>query len=125
MVLIVLAPVIRPPTITIRREAVILAAPQPSAPFLQDFRRSKDRTPQDRDDPAKGRTFSGVAREPGAVSERSGNGPAGESWIEVTQVYGPAEVTVKVGFRRPFQARDLNRFIPDSRGADSPGSNGP
>jgi uncharacterized protein YndB with AHSA1/START domain len=96
--------------LAIRREITIEASPERIFALIDDFHNWRAWAPQDVEDPAMARTYSGAASGPGAVSTWQSTGSAGEGRMEITGASSPRLVTVKVDFRRPLEAHNVNTF---------------
>src|SRR5437764_1277332 len=82
-VLIVAA--MKPDTMHVERFVVISASPAKVFALLNDFHQWPRWAPQDKDDPAMARTYSGAPSGVGAVSEWSGKSATGNGRMEIIE----------------------------------------
>jgi uncharacterized protein YndB with AHSA1/START domain len=106
----------RPNTFRIQRSIVIAAPGQKIFALLNDFHRWPQWAPQDKEDPAMKRTYSGADRGAGAISEWSGKGGTGSGRMSITESRQPERVVVQTDFVKPFEARNLNEFTLEPEG---------
>jgi uncharacterized protein YndB with AHSA1/START domain len=106
----------KPKTIHLQRSITINAPPEKIFALLDDFHNWKAWAPQDKDDPAMQRTYSGAAAGVGAASEWRGSGSTGAGRMEITQAAPDSSVTVTVDFAKPFVAHNINTFTLQAAG---------
>src|SRR5262249_2382321 len=106
----------RPNTYRMERTTTIEAAPERIFPLIADLRQWPRWSAFETLDPAMKRSASGAAGGTGAVYEGVGNGRAGEGRMEITETASPASATVKVDFKKPFDAHNVNRFVLEPHG---------
>jgi uncharacterized protein YndB with AHSA1/START domain len=106
-------------TIQILRSRSIQAPPDKVFAMIDDFHNWKQWAPQDMEDPAMKRTFSGPEQGLGAASEWSGSGNSGKGRMLIIESEPPKKITVKVDFVKPFEANNVNEFILESVGAST------
>jgi uncharacterized protein YndB with AHSA1/START domain len=105
-----------PRTLSIRRTIAIDAPPEKVFPLLADFHNWGRWAPQDLEDPALTRSYSGAAAGRGAVSDWQGHGHTGAGRMRITGALAPERVEVTVDFTRPFAAHNVNEFTLLARG---------
>lgn len=107
-----------PKTLSIRRTIAISAPPEKVFPLLDDFHNWGRWAPQDLEDPALKRSYSGAPAGRGAVSDWQGHGHTGAGRMQITGALAPDRLQVTVDFTRPFAAHNINEFTLIAR-ADS------
>ena len=122
-VLVVLAILViaafRTGTIQILRSRSIQAPPDKVFAWIDDFHNWKQWAPQDVEDPAMTRTFSGPEHGLGAASEWSGSGNSGKGRMLIVESEPPKRISIKVDFVKPFEAHNVNEFTLESVGAST------
>jgi uncharacterized protein YndB with AHSA1/START domain len=108
----------KPDKIRVERSVTIKAPPEKVYALISDFHEWPKWAPQDREDPAMKRSYSGELNGVGAASEWSGAGNTGSGRMEITGAEPGRRVVVKVDFARPFVAHNVNTFAlaPDGDG---------
>jgi uncharacterized protein YndB with AHSA1/START domain len=108
----------KPNTIRIERSISVKAQPERVYALISDFHEWPKWAPQDREDSAMKRSYSGELSGVGALSEWSGAGNTGSGRMEITGVEPGRRVVVEVDFAKPFVAHNLNTFTlaPDDGG---------
>ncbi|HEY4842045.1 MAG TPA: SRPBCC family protein [Terriglobales bacterium] len=104
-------------TIQILRSRSIQAPPDKVFALIDDFHNWKQWAPQDVEDPAMKRTFSGSEHGLGAASEWSGSGNSGKGRMSIVESEPPKKIVIKVDFVKPFEAHNVNEFTLESVGA--------
>jgi uncharacterized protein YndB with AHSA1/START domain len=105
-----------PQTLSIRRTIAIAAPPEKVFPLLADFHNWGRWAPQDLEDPALQRSYSGASAGRGAVSDWRGHGHTGAGRMQITGASPPYALQVTVDFTRPFAAHNINGFTLIARG---------
>jgi uncharacterized protein YndB with AHSA1/START domain len=105
----------RPDTFTIQRSATIKAPPERVFALLTDFPAWRQWSPWENLDPDLKRTYSGAPNGKGAVYEWEGN-KAGAGRMEILDAPAPQKVTIKLDFRRPFEAHNTAEFTLQPQG---------
>ena len=106
-------------TIQIERSRSIQAPPDRVFVLIDDFHNWKQWAPQDVEDPAMQRTFSGPEHGLGAASEWSGSGKSGKGRMLIVESEPPKKISIKVDFVKPFEAHNVNEFTLESAGAST------
>src|SRR5580700_4988941 len=75
----------RPSTVQVQRSALIGAPPERVFALINDFHEWPRWAPQDREDPAMRRTYSGADRGAGAVSDWQGKGSTGRGQMTISE----------------------------------------
>jgi uncharacterized protein YndB with AHSA1/START domain len=100
----------RPNTLRVERSITINAPADVVYALISDFHRWPQWAPQDREDPAMSRTYSGAQSGVGAVSEWQGKGSTGSGHMQIVEAEPDKAVRVETDFVRPFQVHNVNRF---------------
>jgi len=108
----------RPSTVQVQRSALIGAPPERVFALINDFHEWPRWAPQDREDPAMRRTYSGADRGAGAVSDWQGKGSSGRGQMTISESVPVTRIVVKTDFTKPFEAHNVNEFVLE-RSADS------
>lgn len=108
----------RPDSFRVERSTRIEAPAEKIFSLVNDLRAWNGWSPYDAKDPAMQRTFSGAASGPGAVYAWNGNRDVGQGRMEILAATPPSQVTVRLDFIQPFQARNTAEFTlrPDGTG---------
>jgi uncharacterized protein YndB with AHSA1/START domain len=106
-------------TLQIQRARQIEAPPDKVFALIDDFHKWKEWAPQDMEDPALKRTFSGPEHGLGAASEWSGSGNSGKGKMSIIESEPPKKITIKVDFVKPFEAHNVNEFTLEPVGAST------
>ena len=109
----------KPDTFRIQRSIVIQAPPEKIFPLINDLHNWPQWAPQDREDPAIKRSFSGPQSGVGATSDWSGAGRTGAGRMVITESTAPKSIAVDVDWSRPFAARNINEFTLEPDGAST------
>lgn len=109
LILLVIAAT-RPYTVQVQRSALIGASPEKVFPLINDFHEWPRWAPQDREDPAMRRTYSGADRGAGAVSDWHGKGSTGRGQMTIVESAPVTRIVVKTDFIKPFEAHNVNEF---------------
>jgi uncharacterized protein YndB with AHSA1/START domain len=109
----------RPGSIQILRSRSIQATPDKVFALIEDFHNWKQWAPQDVDDPALKRTFSGPEHGLGAASEWSGSRNSGQGKMLIVESEPPKKLSIKVDFVKPFEAHNVNEFTLEPAGAST------
>ena len=105
----------KPGTITIQRTADIKAAPEKIFPLINGFHNWPSWAPQDLSDATMTRSFGAIMSGKGASSEWVSKGRAGSGRMEITESNPPLKITVRVDFKKPFEAHNINEFTLEPR----------
>jgi uncharacterized protein YndB with AHSA1/START domain len=101
----------KPDTFHIERSITISAPPAKVFALIDDFHNWPQWAPQDRDDPAMQRAYSGAKAGLGAICDWTGTkGSTGAGRMTITQDAPAAKVTVAADWRKPFPVRNTNEF---------------
>lgn len=91
--------------------SIAIAAPEDRiASVVTDFRRGVEWSPWEQLDPDMKRAHSGAEKGVGAIYEWDGDDKVGAGRQEIVSV-GPGKVTMKLDFKRPFEANNFADFI--------------
>lgn len=107
---------LQPDTFRWERSIVINAPEDKIAAIVTDFKRGAEWSPWEQLDPDMKRTHSGAERGVGAIYEWDGDDNVGAGRQEIVSVE-PGKVTMKLDFKRPFEANNFADFIFASEGA--------
>ena len=101
-------------------EVLFILSPQvpeeEATTLINDFKRWDAWSPWEKKDPAMKRTYSGAAKDKGAVYEWDSDGKAGKGRMEITDAPVPSKVTIKLDFFKPFEAHNIAEFTLEPRG---------
>lgn len=100
----------QPDTFRWERSILVDAPPERIAAIVTDFRRGAEWSPWEKLDPAMARTFTGPETGVGSIYEWDGNSDVGAGRQEIVSV-DPDKVTMKLDFKRPFEANNFADFI--------------
>lgn len=101
----------RPSVIQVTRSITIQAPEEKIFPLIDDFHHWPGWAPQDKEDPAMKRVYSGEQSGAGAISDWQGTGNTGKGRMTITESTAPNKVVVTVDFVRPFVAHNINEFV--------------
>jgi uncharacterized protein YndB with AHSA1/START domain len=104
------AAVTQPDSFRVSRSLEISAPPEKIYSILSDFRRSPEWSPYEKLDPDMKRTLSGVATGKGAVYEWDGDSNAGAGRMEIAEAVPGQSITLKLDFKRPFEASNTVEY---------------
>jgi uncharacterized protein YndB with AHSA1/START domain len=104
------AAITQPDTFRVTRSLDMAAPPEKIYSVLSDFRRSGEWSPYEKLDPDMKRTFSGAAAGKGAVYEWDGDSNAGAGRMEIAEAVPAQSVTLRLDFRRPFEATNTVEY---------------
>ena len=111
LILIILAiAAMQPDSYRVERTATIKAPPDKIQPLISDFHNWASWSPWEKLDPAMKRTFSGAARDKGAIYAWDGNDQVGAGRMEITELAPAARVGIKLDFFRPFESHCQTDF---------------
>jgi Polyketide cyclase / dehydrase and lipid transport len=110
----------RPSVIQVTRSITIQAPAEKIFPLIDDFHHWPGWAPQDKEDPAMKRLYSGEQSGAGAISDWQGTGNTGKGRMTITESTAPNKVVVKVDFVRPFAAHNINEFLLEPSAEPSP-----
>jgi uncharacterized protein YndB with AHSA1/START domain len=100
----------KPATVSVSR-VILIRAPAPVVfGLIDDFHNWPQWAPQDREDKTMIREYSGAPSGVGAISTWTSKGSAGAGTMEIVKAEPNWEVEVKVDFRAPFVAHNVNIF---------------
>jgi hypothetical protein len=97
----------QPDTFRVSRSLDMQAPPEKIYAILTDFRRSGEWSPYEKLDPDMKRSFNGAATGKGAVYEWDGDSNAGAGRMEIAEAVPAQSVTLKLDFKRPFEASNV------------------
>jgi uncharacterized protein YndB with AHSA1/START domain len=109
----------KPDTIDVQRSVTIKAGPAVVFALINDFHNWPHWAPQDRDDAAMTRVYSGASSGTGAVSDWTSRGNAGAGRMTIVSSTPDRQVEVHVDFRTPFVAHNINHFSIEPDGGDT------
>jgi uncharacterized protein YndB with AHSA1/START domain len=109
----------KPDRFTVHRSITIDAPPEKIFELINDFHNWPKWAPQDREDAAMKRTFSGAVNGEGASSEWSGTGNTGRGSMVLTQSQPPGKISVQVDWLKPFATHNVNDFVLEGVGAST------
>ncbi len=117
LILIVLGlAAMQPDSYKVQRSATIKAPPEKIIPLISDFHNWASWSPWENLDPAMKRTFSGAAKDKGAVYAWEGNDKVGAGRMEILDVTQPTKVDIKLDFLRPFESHCQTVFTLEPKG---------
>jgi uncharacterized protein YndB with AHSA1/START domain len=100
----------KPATFRIQRTITINAPPDKIFVLINDLHNWSRWAPQDLEDRALKRTFSGAPSGTGAISDWEGKGSSGKGRMLITESAPPSKITILVDFEKPFAAHNMNEF---------------
>jgi uncharacterized protein YndB with AHSA1/START domain len=100
----------KPTTISVSRSIVVRAPAPVVFGLIADFHNWPQWAPQDREDKTMIREYSGAQSGVGAISTWSSKGSSGVGTMEIVKAVPNRDVEVKVDFRAPFVAHNMNMF---------------
>ncbi len=116
IVLVLAYAAMQPDSFKVQRSATIKAAPEKILPLISDFHNWASWSPWENLDPAMKRTFSGAAKDKGAVYAWEGNDKVGAGRMEILDVTQPTRVDIKLDFLRPFESHCQTEFTLQAQG---------
>jgi hypothetical protein len=114
VVSVLIAAATRPPRFRVVRSVTIGTRPERILALIDDLRAWPSWS-AGRADPTEVRTYGDVERGVGALCDWDSRGSAGKGHMEVVEATAE-RVTVRVDWRRPFVARNMNHFALAARG---------
>jgi hypothetical protein len=109
VLLILAAAAMQPNSFSVQRSIAIQAPPEKIIPLISDFHQWTRWSPWEKLDPAMRRTYTGAARDQGAIYAWKGDSKVGEGRMEVTGVT-PSAVAIKLDFLTPFESHNVTEF---------------
>jgi uncharacterized protein YndB with AHSA1/START domain len=109
----------KPATVAISRSITIHAPASVAFELIDDLHNWPLWAPQDREDATMKREYQGPARGVGAISTWTSKGHAGTGQMRISQSAPNSLVEVRVDFRAPFTAHNLNEFVLEPAGSDT------
>jgi uncharacterized protein YndB with AHSA1/START domain len=109
----------KPDTFRIQRSLNMQASPEKIFPFINDFHQWPQWAPQDKEDPAMKRTYSGAESGVGAISDWSGAGDTGRGRMTITESVPTKQIVVQVDWVKPFTVRNINQFTLEPDGTST------
>ena len=106
----------QPDSYKVTRSATIKAPPEKIIPLISDFHNWASWSPWENLDPTMKRTFSGAAKDKGAVYAWEGNDKVGAGRMEILDVAQPTKVDIKLDFLRPFESHCQTVFTLEPKG---------
>lgn len=106
----------QPNSFSVQRSIAIKAPPEKIAALISDFHNWGAWSPWEKLDPAMKRTFSGAAKDQGAIYAWEGNDKVGSGRMEITGMAAPARVDIKLDFLKPFESHCLTVFALEPKG---------
>jgi uncharacterized protein YndB with AHSA1/START domain len=117
--LLAYAAITQPDTFRVTRSLDMAASPEKIYSVLSDFRRSREWSPYEKLDPDMKRTLSGLPAGKGAVYEWDGDSNAGAGRMEITEAVPRQSLTLRLDFRRPFEASNTVEYKLEPNGAST------
>jgi hypothetical protein len=114
VVCVLIAAATRPPRFRVERSVTIGTRPERVLALIDDLRAWPSWSAE-KADPTEVRTYGDVERGVGAACDWDSQGSAGKGHMEVVEATAE-HVTVRVDWRRPFVASNMNHFALASRG---------
>lgn len=109
----------KPSEFNVQRSLVIHATPEKIFPLINDFHNWSRWAPQDKEDAALKRTYSGLPSGEGASSQWHGTGSSGSGSMEITKSVAFTGISIEVNFIKPFKAHNLNEFNFERQGSST------
>ncbi|HEY4977718.1 MAG TPA: SRPBCC family protein [Candidatus Acidoferrum sp.] len=106
----------KPNTFRIQRSILIQAPPDKVFVLIDILHNWSRWAPQDREDRAHNRTFSGAPSGTGAISNWGGKGSSGKGRMLISESAPPSKITIQVDFEKPFAAHNINEFVLEPAG---------
>lgn len=106
----------QPNAFSVTRSITIKAPPEKIAALISDFHNWQAWSPWEKLDPGMQRTFSGAAKDQGAVYAWTGNDKVGAGRMEIVGVTPPNKVDIKLDFLKPFESHCQTVFALDGKG---------
>ena len=100
----------RPDVFQVRRSATITAPPEKIFPLINDFKSWTAWSPYEKKDPAMKRTYGATTAGKGATYAWDGDKNVGSGSMEIMDAPAPSRVTIKLDFKRPFEAHNVADF---------------
>jgi uncharacterized protein YndB with AHSA1/START domain len=100
----------RPDVFQVRRSTTIMAPPEKIFPLINDFKSWTAWSPYEKKDPAMKRTYGATAAGKGATYAWDGDKNVGSGSMEIMDAPAPSRVTIKLDFKRPFEAHNVADF---------------
>ena len=100
----------RPDVFQVRRTATIQAPPEKIFPLINDFKSWTAWSPYEKKDPAMKRTYGAATAGKGATYAWDGDKNVGSGSMEIMDAPAPSRVTIKLDFKRPFEAHNVADF---------------
>jgi uncharacterized protein YndB with AHSA1/START domain len=116
VVLVLLFAATRPNTLRVQRSLSMDAPPERVFALIDNFHDWPRWAPQDREDAAMKRTYSGPPHGAGAVSEWQSSGSAGAGRMSITESAPPTRISIQTDFVKPFAAHNVNEFVLERAG---------
>ena len=95
---------LQPSEFTVKRSAVIAAAPAEVFPHVNDFHNWEAWSPWAKLDPKSKVAFEGPPSGKGSVFKWSGNDDVGEGSMTIVESQPPRQIRIKLAFVRPFES---------------------
>jgi hypothetical protein len=100
----------RPDVFQVRRTASIQAPAEKIFPLINDFKSWTAWSPYETKDPAMKRTYGAATSGKGATYAWDGDKNVGSGSMEIMDAPAPSRVTIKLDFKRPFEAHNVADF---------------
>jgi uncharacterized protein YndB with AHSA1/START domain len=100
----------KPDTFQVTRTVTINAPPERVYPLIADFKAWGAWSPWEKKDPAMKRTYGATAAGKGATYAWDGDKNVGSGSMEIMDAPVPSRVTIKLAFKRPFEANNVADF---------------
>jgi uncharacterized protein YndB with AHSA1/START domain len=100
----------RPDVFQVRRTATVQAPPEKIFPLINDFKSWTAWSPYEKKDPAMKRTYGATTAGKGATYAWDGDKNVGSGSMEIMDAPAPSRVTIKLDFKRPFEAHNVADF---------------
>jgi hypothetical protein len=119
IVLLLLVASTKPPAFSVERSATIDARPERIHPLINDFHLWQRWSPFEKLDPAMTKVYNGPDKGVGAVYAWNGNKKAGAGSMKIVESKFASNVTIEMGFLKPFKSQSTASFTIESEGPQS------
>ena len=100
----------KPDSFRVQRTIVINAPPDKVLPLITDFKAWPAWSPYEKKDPAMKRTYGATTAGKGATYAWDGDRNVGSGSMEIMDAPAPSRITIKLDFKRPFEAHNVADF---------------
>jgi polyketide cyclase/dehydrase/lipid transport protein len=109
----------KPNSFRVQRSIRIHASQEKVFPFINDLHRWEAWSADNGGDGTAQKIYSGPASGTGAAAEWNSSGRAGAAKMTITESVVASKVSVKVDWRKPFDAHNLNEFTIQAQGDEA------